>query len=479
MAESAKAEKKREFHVPHVYTIIFILMVVLAVLTWIVPSGAFDRAEVNGREVTVAGTYKPVEKNFIDEEGNEVVLQQGLFDVLMAPAVGVQEAVEVVGFILIVGGSFQVITATEAISNGMGRLVQKFKEKSILLIPICMLAFALGGSTFGMAEETLPFFAILLPIIMSMGFDSLTAFMIVFLGARIGYMASTVNPFNVIVAQGICGITGNPQLWLRGVAFVVMVGVTVIFVMRHAMKVKANPEASATYESDKKLRNELPDAEQLGEFTTGQKLVLVIFALGMGLIVYGLVLKGWYMNEISGVFVAMAVLSGLVCGFSETRIATEFVNGLKDFAFSAIVVGLARGILVIATDGMIIDTILNSMVNFLSGMPAAVFTSILYALEAFLTILVPSSSGLAALTMPIFGPLTELVGLNPEAAVMALCMGGVLTSLVCPTCAMLVAGLGVCKIDISQWWKTCMPLVGILAVLGLVFCAISGMLPVA
>lgn len=157
------AEEKKKFQVPHVYTIIFALMVVFAALTWLVPSGAFERTEVAGREVTVAGTYQEVDKVSVDEDGATVDLRQGVFDVLQAPAVGIQQAVEVVAFILIVGGSFQVITATGAITNGMSRVVRRFEKRDILIIPICMALFALGGTTFGMAEETLPFFAISFP----------------------------------------------------------------------------------------------------------------------------------------------------------------------------------------------------------------------------------------------------------------------------------------------------------------------------
>ena len=279
----AETEKKRAFRVPHVYTIILVLMAVFAVLTWIVPSGSFERQEVNGREVTVSGTYEPVDKVYTDEDGNEVDLRQGVFAVLEAPAVGIQQAVEVVSFILIVGGSFQVITATGAITSGVARVVKKFKSKDVLIIPILMVLFALGGSTFGMAEETLPFFAILMPIMMSMGFDSITAFMTVFVGARIGYIASTVNPFNVLISQGILGIQGNPQLWLRTIALVVLTAVAVAWVVVYALKVKKNPEASPAFHDDIEKRKEFGADESLldSEFTGKQKAVMVIFVLGL------------------------------------------------------------------------------------------------------------------------------------------------------------------------------------------------------
>ncbi|WP_368132062.1 YfcC family protein [Collinsella aerofaciens] len=476
-AESSKGIK--QFKVPHVYAIIFALMVIFAVLTWIVPSGSYQRQEVNGREVTVAGTYEQSEKTYIDEEtGDEVDLRQGVFDVLQAPTRGIQEAIEVVAFILIVGGSFQVITKTGAITSGMGRVVRRFKNKDILIIPIAMVLFALGGTSFGMAEETLPFFAIFMPIMMAMGFDSMTAFMVVFVGARTGYIASTINPFNVLIAQGILGIQGNPQLWLRMIAWVVLTAVAITWVVLYARRVKKNPEASITFEDDiaKKVEFAADESALDAEFTGRQKGVLAVFIAGMCLIIWGLVTQGWYMNEISAVFLAMGLLAGVIAGFSQDVIAQEFVAGIADFAFSAIVVGLARGILVIASDGMIIDTILNALATGLGGIPAVLFTTLLYAVENLLAILVPSSSGLAALTAPIFGPLTELMGLNPEAAVWALSMGSATMSLICPTSAILVAGLGVCKIKLGQWWKTVWKFFLVVSLINIVFVAISGLI---
>lgn len=476
-AESSKGIK--QFKVPHVYAIIFALMVIFAVLTWIVPSGSYQRQEVNGREVTVAGTYEQSEKTYIDEEtGDEVDLRQGVFDVLQAPTRGIQEAIEVVAFILIVGGSFQVITKTGAITSGMGRVVRRFKNKDILIIPIAMVLFALGGTSFGMAEETLPFFAIFMPIMMAMGFDSMTAFMVVFVGARTGYIASTINPFNVLIAQGILGIQGNPQLWLRMIAWVVLTAVAITWVVLYARRVKKNPESSITFEDDiaKKVEFAADESALDAEFTGRQKGVLAVFIAGMCLIIWGLVTQGWYMNEISAVFLAMGLLAGVIAGFSQDVIAQEFVAGIADFAFSAIVVGLARGILVIASDGMIIDTILNALATGLGGIPAVLFTTLLYAVENLLAILVPSSSGPAALTAPIFGPLTELMGLNPEAAVWALSMGSATMSLICPTSAILVAGLGVCKIKLGQWWKTVWKFFLVVSLINIVFVAISGLI---
>lgn len=478
MSEAAKP--KRKFQVPHTYTIIFVLMIIVAIMTWLIPSGVFETTEVNGREVTVAGTYQQIDKVSVDAEtGGEVDLRQGVNAVLEAPIAGIIGAAEVIGFVLIVGGAIQIISATGAIDAGMRRVVRRFKKKDILVIPIAMLLFALGGSTFGMAEETLPFFAIFLPIMIAMGFDSITAFMVVFIGARAGYIASTVNPFSVLIAQGVIGITGNPQLWLRLVMFVVLVSVSIVWVVLYARKVRKNPEKSLTFQDDKAKRGELGSVADDVPFTTAQKWILVVFLLGMALIVWGLVSQGWYMGELSAVFLAMGLISGVIARFSQQKIAEEFVTGLKDFVFSAVVIGLAKGVLVIASDGMIIDTILNGLATGLAGVAPAIYAAILYLVENLLSILVPSSSSLAALTMPIFGPLTELMGLNPEGAVTALCLGAPMMTIMCPTSAILVAGLAVCKVSLEQWWKTCWKYWLLMTVLCIGFTAVSAMLPVA
>ena len=425
--KAKKTNRRFKFKLPHVYTIMFLLIVVFAVLTWIVPSGQYQRKTISTaageREVAVAGTYEQVDKNYTDSETGETInLGQDIFAVLQAPTKGIQEAADVVAFVLLIGGSFAIITKTNALNAGMSRVIKKLKNKDILIIPITMTLLSICGTTFGMSEEALPFYAIFIPIMMGIGYDSMTAFIICFLGPNLGYCASTIDPFNVLIAQGIIGIEGNPQLWLRAVSWVIFTAVGIAWAMRYAMRVKKNPESSIVYEDDKLKRIEfsVTDASIEEEFTIRQKLVLIDFACGMGIIVWGLVTQGWYMNEISAVFLGMGLLAGILGGLDQQTIAEEFVKGLADFAYAAIVIGIARGILVIAEGGMIIDTILQALATALAGAPAAVYTTFMYIVLGLLSLLVPSSSGLAALTMPVMGPLTELMGLNPEAAVTAL-----------------------------------------------------------
>ena len=477
--ETAKKQKKK-IELPHVYTIAFALIILFAILTWIIPSGQFERTTIDTaagtREVAVAGSYHEVEK--IDADGND--LRQGVDAVLMAPTRGIQNAADVVAFVLLIGGTFAIITKTNAINAGMNTVIKKLKNKDILIIPIVMTLLSLGGTSFGMSEEALPFYAIFMPIMMGLGYDSMTAFMICFLGPQVGYCASTVNPFNVLIAQGVAGIEGNPQLWFRMIQWVIFTVIGIAFVMMYARRVKKNPTSSITYHDDIAKRKEFAVVENTDDmpFTMRQKLVLLVFIGGLGIIVWGLITKGWYMDEISMVFLGIGLLAGILGGLSEKEMANAFVEGLADFAYAAVIIGIARGILVVAEGGMIIDTILNSMATALAGVPTVVFTSMMYVVQSILTILIPSSSGLAALTIPIMAPLTELMGVNPEASVTCLQYANQVMNTVSPTAGMTVAGLAVCKISFPQWWKTCWKFVLLLTVLGLVFTAISGMLPV-
>lgn len=206
--KAKKTNRRFKFKLPHVYTIMFLLIVVFAVLTWIVPSGQYQRKTISTaageREVAVAGTYEQVDKNYTDSETGETInLGQDIFAVLQAPTKGIQEAADVVAFVLLIGGSFAIITKTNALNAGMSRVIKKLKNKDILIIPITMTLLSICGTTFGMSEEALPFYAIFIPIMMGIGYDSMTAFIICFLGPNLGYCASTIDPFNVLIAQGI------------------------------------------------------------------------------------------------------------------------------------------------------------------------------------------------------------------------------------------------------------------------------------
>ncbi len=468
-------KKKFKLQLPHVYTLAFILIIVFAVLTWVVPSGQFERQLIDTpageREVAISGTYQVVDK--VTDDGD---LRQGILEILMAPTRGIQAAADVVAFILLIGGTFQILTKTNAMNRGIRKVIRKLQGKERLLIPIMMILLGIGGTTFGMSEEVIPFYIMLMPIFFAMGYDSMTTFMVVFLGPQIGYAASTTNPFNVLIAQGVAGIQGNPQLIYRFAWWIIMMAVSVAFVMRYAARVHKNPSLSITYKDDVLKKQEFAMDEGDTSFTLRDKLVLVVFGLGMATIIFGILKYGWYMDEISAIFLIMGILMGIVGGMKEKEMAEEFVIGVKDLAFAAVVVGVCRGILVVAENGMIIDTILNTLSSGLASFNSVAFTTVMYVVQSLLSFLVPSSSALASLTMPIMAPLCDLQGVNPEASVTVLQFANQLTNMISPTAGMTVAGLAVCRISFGQWWKTIWKFFMAVTVLALVFCAVSAIL---
>lgn len=466
-------EKNKRIHMPHACTLIFMLIVIVAIMTWVIPSGEFQRQMVETstgeRSVVVAETYQEVSKE-LDDGTN---LQQGLTAVLTAPTRGIQSAIEVIAFVFIIGGVFQVMAKTNALNMGIRKVVEKLGNKKIMIIPILMLLFGLGGSTFGMSDELVPFYLLIMPIMFSIGYDSMTTFMTVCLSASIGYAASTINPFNVLVAQGIAGIQGNPQLIFRVVQWVIMMTIIITFVTIRAMKIRKNPESSIVYKEDIEKRKEMHIQENDADMSGRQKLVITVFVIGMILVVYGLVKFGWYMNELSMCFMGMGLSIGIVGGLKEKEIADEFINGVKDIAFAAILIGLCSGIMVVASDGMIIDTILNSLSNLLEGTSNTFFVVVMYIVQTLLTFLVPSSSGLSALTMPIMSSLCDLQGVNPEGAVTVLQYANQLTNIMSPVAGTTVAGLAVCKISFGKWWKTIWKVFLLLTVVAIIFSVIS------
>ena len=449
---------KRSWSLPHTYVILFCLIMLVAALTWVVPSGEFARQELEIADgytasTVIPGTYRSVDKTSGDED-----LRQGLFDVLSAPAKGVVHAADVIAFVLVIGGAIGVIIRTGAIDRGLHALARSMQDRGIWVIPIMITLFSLGGSTFGMSEEVLPLYPVVISLMFILRFDSMTAVMILFLGTQAGYIGATINPFSVLLAQAIADIPGNPQLWLRAIAWVIFTLTAIAYTMWYATKVRANPESSAVFISDRQLHKDLDVSDELHTvFSVRDRLILGAFVLALAIITWGLITRGWYMTEIGAVFLACGLISGAIAKMGPSRIAEHFVDGCRDFVYAAFVIGLTRGILVIAEQGMIVDPILNGLSQLLDGVPTFALTSLALLAHNFITFFVPSSSGEAALTMPVLAPLAELVGINRESLVFAYQFGNGLTNLISPTNGLLLAGLAIARIRFSQWFKAIFP----------------------
>ena len=429
----------------------------MTILTWLVPSGVFDTRETDdGRTVVIPGTYHEVESN-----------PQGLDDFFTAPIKGIIDAAETIGFVLIVGGAFGVINSTGAIEAGIGRATRIFGKRNMLIIPICMLLFGLGGTTFGMCEETLPFYMIFIPLMMAMGYDSLTGLSIVYIGAAAGTCASTVNPFSVGLAQSLAELAPGSGIVYRGIIWIIMMAVAIAFVMLYARKVKKDPEKSVVYSLDQVNREtfKINDGE-IKEFTRRDGAVLLVFGLGMAVMVWGVLAQGWYTQEISMIFMMIGVFGGIAGRLKQDEIADAFISGAKDLIYAALVIGLARGIILVAQDGKIIDTILNAAAGLLGGLPKTLFINLMLIIQNIICFFVPSSSGHAALTIPIMAPLADLVGVSRQNIITAYQFGTGITSFITPTNGVLMACLTMAKIPWAKFIKFVLPLVIVLWLIG-------------
>jgi uncharacterized ion transporter superfamily protein YfcC len=465
MSKSKSLEKisKKRIKIPHTFTIIFFLIVVMAGLTWVIPSGEFAREEVDGRSVVVPGTYQSVESD-----------PQGISDIFKAPINGFIDAAEVVGFVLLVGGAFGIVNKTGAIEAGIGHIISKMKGLQFLIIPISMILFGLGGTTFGMCEETLPFYMIFIPLMVSLGYDSLTGIAVVFVGAATGTAASTINPFSVGIAQALANIAPGSGIGYRSIIFVVFMSISITFVMIYANKVKKNPEKSIVLELDRKNREHfIIDDSGIKKFTVRELAVLLVFIVGMAIMVYGVVANGWYIPEICMVFCAIGVLSGIFGGLNQEEIVNSFLSGAKDLIAAGLAIALARGIVIIAQNGYIIDSILNSAAQLLHGLPKSVFITLTFLLESTLTLLIPSSSGLASLTIPVLAPLGDLVEVSSQQIITAFQFGSGLTNMITPTSGVLMGALAVARVPWDKWVRFVGPLLAVLVACGIGFLVVA------
>ncbi|WP_134706866.1 YfcC family protein [Rahnella sp. CJA17(1/100)] len=455
----------RTFKFPSAYTILFVLIALVAGLSWIIPAGQYDMA-MNarlGKEVPVSGTYHAVTGN-----------PQGLVDIFLAPIDGLYNhttgqagAIDVALFILIIGGFLGIVTKTGAIDAGIERVTVRLKGKEEWMIPILMALFAAGGTIYGMAEESLPFYTLLVPVMMAARFDPLVAAATVLLGAGIGTLGSTINPFATVIAANAAGIPFTHGIGLRVAILIVGWLICVIWVMRYARKVRRDPSLSVVADLwDSNRAHFLGNrSDELLPFTGVRKIILLIFALAFVVMIYGVSVKGWWMGEISGVFLAAAILVGLIARMSEEELTSTFIDGARDLLGVALIIGIARGIVVIMDNGMITHTILHSAEGIVSGLSSVIFINVMFLLEVVLSFLVPSSSGLAVMTMPIMAPLADFAHVGRELVVTAYQSASGLVNLVTPTSAVVMGGLAIARVPYVRWLKWVAPLMGILLIL--------------
>lgn len=431
---------------PNTYVIIAMLIMLCAVLTWMVPGGQYV-TDGEGRL-----TYE------------EVAAVPQTWQVFSAIYHGFVKQAGIIIFILVVGGAFSLLNATGAVDAGIRRFIARIGRKDKLVLVALTLLFSLGGAVFGMSEEAIPFVGIVVPLVVSMGYDAIMGLLVVYVASNIGFSSAFLNPFTVGIAQGMADLPPFSGMGYRIFCWAFLTVLLCLFVVLYARKTKREPPEEGT----------ALNAETL---SSRQGWILGILLLTVIALVAGATLWGWYMAEITGLFLAMGILCGIIARFPANRIADELLAGAKDILPAALVVGFATGIVTILQDGKIIDSILHGMQDSLDGTGEASSLAAMYGIQAVINFLIPSATAKAAITIPIMAPFSDLVGVSRQAMVLAFQFGDGFTNMITPTSGVLMAALAMARVPYEKWLKWAWKLVAVLLVLGLILLLVT--LPLA
>ena len=440
---------------PDTIAIILGISVIFILLTWIIPAGQFDRESIDGTEMIVAGSYERVDAN-----------PQGLGAFLTAPIKGCISAAFVIGFVLLVGGAFSVLNATGAINAGLFSII-KFAEKNpkykLLIVPFLTALFSLAGATFGMSEEILVFVLITIPLANALGYDAIIGAAIPVIGTGVGFAGAITNPFTIGIAQSIAQVPVFGGIEYRLVVWFILTLIAGIALYRYALKIEKDPGKSVLSGLHIKSGEEL-DIGDMPKLNLKRKMILLALLFALVLLIYGVNEFGWYINEIAALFIGLGILSAIIYRMSATKAIEAFVEGAQGMMKAALVIGLAKGLLIIAEEGLIIDTILNSVAEIAGDTPKYISAELMFLFQCCLNFFIPSGSGQAALTMPIMAPLSDVLGIGREIAVLAFQMGDGLTNMIVPTSGVTMGVLSIANIPYDKWLKWALPIFIILVI---------------
>ncbi|PWN07288.1 YfcC family protein [Rhodohalobacter mucosus] len=480
------------------YSIMMIIAALTAVMTWLIPAGNYDSLTYNAasdmftqsgmelsqslpatqetldslnvkiplesftsgaiyRPVSIPGTYNVVESR-----------PQGFFALIMSPIKGMIDAADIIFLVLFIGGLIGVMNMTGAFDAFISWLAGVLKGREYVLIILTTALIAAGGTTFGFAEETIALYLILVPVFMAAGYDAMVGLASIYLGSVIGGMSSTINPFSVIIASDSAGILWTTGLSGRIVMLVICITLTILFILYYANKVKKTPSSSILFDQKEKLEEYfgMHAREQVPPMTVQRLLILIVFMSCFGVMIAGVTLLDWWFVEITATFLTGAILIGFIARIPEREFVSAFVRGASELLGVAFIIGLARGISILMSDGMISDTVLNHAGSVTAGMSEELFVNSMYLIYNGLFFLVPSTSGMAVLTMPVFAPLADTAGFGREIIVNTY-LYGQLSFLVIPT-GLLLPSLAICKIGYDRYLKFVWPLLVILLIVTMV-----------
>ena len=434
---------KKKFVFPNTYVIIILMMIVAVLLTWIIPSGEFERVkdEVSKQSIIIPGTFKYIENNPISLLKIPVYIMKGL-----------AKASDIVFLVIIVGGAFNIIIETGMFQSFAGRLTKVFSNKEVLIIPAFSTIFALACTTMGV-NTFIGFAPIAVIIARSIGYDAIVGVSMVALGGAIGFSTGTFNPFTTGVAQSIAGLPIFSGVGYRFVCLVVFLIVTNIYIIWYAKKVKANPEASVVYEMEQENKKVEVSEKQHDKIEGRHYLVLLIVIACFVLLVYGSQNWKWKLQENAAMFLWMGVLSGFAYGFGPSKIAEEFTKGAKKLVYGALMIGMANGISLILADGKILDTTVQYLGGLLVVLPSHAQAAGMFLMQLLINGLITSGSGQAAATMPIMLPVADIIGMTKQTAVLAFNFGDGLSNYILPTSSALMGFIAMVGISYSNWMK--------------------------
>jgi uncharacterized ion transporter superfamily protein YfcC len=426
------------------------------------------------REVVVRGTYEAGER---PEAGNlveMVMVTVGRF--FTAPMKGFEAKVDIIAFILLIGGAFGIILATGAIDAGLHHAVHRLEKWNVdwLTIPLLMTLFSLAGATFGMSEEVIPFVLITIPLALRLGYDTLTGLCISFVAAGIGFAAALTNPFTIGIAQGIAGIAPFSGMGFRFVIWILATLIGIIWTMRWASRVKANPAISPTHQMDEQRRaEESTRTTELPRFGLAEATVLLITAAMIFFGAYGVTVWDWWLGEMTACFIAGAVAVAIVGRISVHKAANAFSEGASQLTGAVLVIAVSAAILEVLKGAEVLDTILYGIDSALGGISGTVGACVMFGFHTALNFFIPSGSGQAAVTMPLMAPLADLMGISRQTAVLAFQFGDGFCNMIIPTSAVTMSVLGLAKVPWEVWAKWILPLQIVFAVFGCIMLAIA------
>ena len=434
---------KKKFVFPNTYVIIILMMIVAVLLTWIIPSGEFERVkdEVSKQSIIIPGTFKYIENNPIS-----------LFKIPVYIMKGLAKASDIVFLVIIVGGAFNIIIETGMFQSFAGRLTKIFSNKEVLIIPAFSTIFALACTTMGV-NTFIGFAPIAVIIARSIGYDAIVGVSMVALGGAIGFSTGTFNPFTTGVAQSLAGLPIFSGLGYRFVCLVVFLIVTNIYIIWYAKKIKANPESSVVYEMEQENKKIEVSEKQHDKIEGRHYLVLLIVIACFVLLVYGSQNWKWELQENAAMFIWMGVLSGFAYGFGPSKIAEEFTKGAKKLVYGALMIGMANGISLILTDGKILDTTVQYLGGLLVTLPSYLQAAGMFLMQLLINGLITSGSGQAAATMPIMLPVADIIGITKQTTVLAFNFGDGLSNYILPTSSALMGFIAMVGISYSNWMK--------------------------